>query len=203
MPLQHLDSFRNKYPKFHRSAGYIALTLSLLLSLSGYWFLVSKNAYSHPKLFHLHDFNGLSPIPWPTFELALWVLAGPYYLTLYKAATTARARDFVRHRKWAVLHTMFASIISLERVALTASYVFGWALTLLPEEKVHEFFRVGQDMASMAAAELDMFAFADVITVGMVISWIFYEFGRAGYFSGVRDYFSSSVEPETVAKKVR
>ncbi|OAQ66341.1 fungal transcriptional regulatory protein [Pochonia chlamydosporia 170] len=202
MPLQHIDSFRNKYPDFHRSSGYIILTGSLILSLSGYWFLLSNNAHSHPDRYHLHDLNGWSPIPWPTFEMALWVLATPYYITLYKTATTARARDFVSHRRWAVLHTMFASIITFERVALTLSYAFGWALALFPKEQVHEFFNVAQDLASMAAAELDMFAFVDVIAFGMMIAWMVYEFGRAGYFGGLTEYLSSSAEKETASKKV-
>lgn len=203
MPLQHLDSFRKKYPDFHRSSGYIILTGSLLLSLSGYWFLISKNAHTPANLFYLHDLNGWSPIPWPTFELALWVLAVPYYTTLYKTAMTARAKDFVSHRKWAVLHTMFASIISLERLAITILYAFGWTLALFPKEKVHEFFNVAEDLASMAAAELDMFAFGDVIAFGMMLFWAIYEFRSAGYFGGLTEYLGSSVEKEAMAKKVR
>lgn len=97
---------------------------------------------------------------------------------------------------------MFASIITFERVALTLSYGFGWALALFPKEQVHEFFNVAQDLASMAAAELDMFAFVDVIAFGMMITWMVYEFGRAGYFGGLTEYLSSSAEKETASKKV-
>jgi hypothetical protein len=192
MPLQHTDGFRKRYPALHRSSGYVILTGSLVLSLTGYWFLLSSNAYTHPNRFHLHDLGGWSPIPWITFELGLWVLAPPYYLTLYKTAAAARDRDFVRHRKWAVLHTMVASVITFERVALVLSYVFGWTLALLPREQVHAFFDVAQDLASVAAAELDMFALADMLALGMMLFWMVFEFGRAGYLRGLTDYLSSS-----------
>ncbi|KHO10721.1 Fungal transcriptional regulatory protein [Metarhizium robertsii ARSEF 23] len=201
MPLQHNNSFRKKYPKFHRSAGYIIITFSFILSLSGYWFLVSKHAYSHVNRYHLHDLDGLSPIPWPTFELTLWLLAPPYYFTLYKTATTARARDFVQHQKWAVLHTIVSSTISLQRVTMTASYGLGLVLMLVSREQVHEFFKV-QDLASAAAAELDMFALTTATAYVMMVFWLLYQLRCAGYFRGVTNNLFSVVDQETAAKKV-
>lgn len=201
MPLQHNNSFRKKYPKFHRSAGYIIITFSFILSLSGYWFLVSKHAYSHVNRYHLHDLDGLSPIPWPTFEMTLWLLAPPYYFTLYKTATTARARDFVQHQKWAVLHTIVSSTISLQRVTMTASYGLGLVLMLVSREQVREFFKV-QDLASAAAAELDMFALTTATAYVMMVFWLLYQLRCAGYFRGVTNNLFSVDDQETAAKKV-
>ncbi|OAA45458.1 hypothetical protein NOR_03247 [Metarhizium rileyi] len=203
MPLQHNDSFRRKNPAAHRSAGYIIITFSFVLSVTGYWFLISKHAHSHANRYHLHDFGGLSPIPWPTFEMTLWLLAPPYYVTLYKTAMTARARAFEAHRKWAVAHTIFASAISLQRVAVTAAYTLGFVLTLFPKEKVHEFFRVGQDLASVAVAEMDMFALTTSLAGVMMVSWFLYEFGPAGFSGGVVGSFGRLASRETPAKKIK
>ncbi|TWU78327.1 hypothetical protein ED733_008513 [Metarhizium rileyi] len=181
MPLQHNDSFRRKNPAAH----------------------LSKHAHSHANRYHLHDFGGLSPIPWPTFEMTLWLLAPPYYVTLYKTAMTARARAFEAHRKWAVAHTIFASAISLQRVAVTAAYTLGFVLTLFPKEKVHEFFRVGQDLASVAVAEMDMFALTTSLAGVMMVSWFLYEFGPAGFSGGVVGSFGRLASRETPEKKIK
>ncbi|KAK2591969.1 hypothetical protein QQS21_010341 [Conoideocrella luteorostrata] len=202
MPLQHMDSFRKKYPEFHRTSGYFILSGSLVLSLSGLSFLILKHAHTHADVFHLHDLNGWSAFKWPTFELSLYLLAPPYWFSLYKTAVTARAKNFVNHRKWAVLHTITASIISLERISLLGSLAFGWALTILPRDKVHEFFQVDQTVSAMAAAELDMFAFINVFAFGGAMAWMFYEFRRAGYLKEVRDYLSSTAPSQTTAKKM-
>ncbi|KAK2594182.1 hypothetical protein QQS21_008121 [Conoideocrella luteorostrata] len=203
IPLQHMDSFRKKYPTFHRTAGYLILSGSLVLSLSGLSFLILKHAHSHPNVFHLHDLNGwAAPFKWPTFEIVLYFLAPPYWLTLYKTAVTARAKDFVNHRKWAVLHTIVASVISMERVSMVGSLAFGVTLRMFPKDKVHEFFQVPQTVAAMAAAELDMFAFINIFALGGVMAWMYYEFRRAGFFKGVMDYLSSTAPSQTFAKKV-
>lgn len=202
MPLQHIDSLRKKWPALHRTAGYFILSLSLLLSITGYWFFFSDNAYTHKDVFHMHHFPGLGAIRWPTFELSLWVLAPFYWLTIYKAAVTARAKDFVRHRKWAVLHTLAASIISVERFAIISLYAVGYALSVLPQDKVHEFFGVGHTLEDMADAELSVFALGNVLAYIVVLSWTAYLCGRAGDFDGVKGYLSSGVENEIDAKKL-
>ncbi|OAA39016.1 hypothetical protein BBO_06869 [Beauveria brongniartii RCEF 3172] len=182
MPLQHVDSLRKKWPVLHRSAGYVLLSISLLLSITGYWFFISKNAYTHENPFHLHKFKGLPLIAWPTFEVTTWFLAPTYWLTMYKTATTARAKDFVRHRKWAVLHTLSASVISAERLSIVTLNAIGMTMSLLPQKMVHEFFGVGYTIPEIAEAELSVFAFANVLAFIFVLSWLYYEFARAGYF---------------------
>lgn len=201
MPLQHVDSLRKKFPAFHRGAGYIVLSISLLLSITGYWFFISKNAYTHGNAFHLHNINGLAPIPWPTFELGTWLIAPFYWHTMYKTAVTARARNFVQHRKWAVLHTICACVISAERLGIIILYAIGFALSTLPQEKVHEFFGVGNTIEDIAEAELSVFAFANIIALVVILSWLAYEFGRAGYFDGVKDYLSSRNSEEVEETK--
>ncbi|KAM3431668.1 hypothetical protein MY4824_006978 [Beauveria thailandica] len=189
MPLQHVDSLRKKWPVLHRSAGYVLLSISLLLSITGYWFFISKHAYSHENPFHLHRFKGLPLIAWPTFEATTWLVAPFYWLTMYKTATTARAKDFVQHRKWAVLHTLSASVITAERLSIVTLNAIGMALSLLPQKVVHEFFGVGYTIPEIAEAELTVFAFANVLAFIFVLSWLYYEFSRAGYFArkgGVR-----------------
>lgn len=182
IPFQHVDSLRRKWPAMHKTSGYIILSISLLLSMTGYWFYLSKHAYSHANWLHLHTLNGWSSVGWPTFEASTYILAPFYWVSLYKTAVTAKAKDFARHRKWAVLHTMFASIISLERVSLVILYGFGFATTLFSTAQVHEFFGIPNTLEAIAAAELDMFALANVIALMLLLSWIAYEFGRAGYF---------------------
>ncbi|OAA43933.1 hypothetical protein BBO_04289 [Beauveria brongniartii RCEF 3172] len=203
MPLQHVETLRRRWPILHRTAGYAILSLSLVLSMSGYWFFISKTAYTHDNVFHMHTLKGIGPIRWPTFELTLWVLAPFYWLTTYKAAVTARAKNFVQHRKWAVLHTICASFISVERVTLSLLYGIGYALSLLPQDKVHEFFGVGHTAQDMYEAELGVFAFANTLSYAVILSWLAVECGRAGYLDSVKGYLSSRVNDATVAKKVQ
>ena len=202
IPLQHVDSLRTRWPAFHKGSGYIILSISLLLSMTGYWFYISKHAYTHTDWFHIHDFNGLSPISWPTFELSTFAFAPVYWLTLYKTAATARSKDFASHRKWAVLHTMAASVISLERVGLVILYTVGYALTLFPRERGHEFFNVADTNDAMAAAELDMFAFANVIGFVLLLTWVFYEFEGVEYLGKLKGTMLSTFSKEMAAKKV-
>ncbi|KAM3433945.1 hypothetical protein MY4824_005678 [Beauveria thailandica] len=204
MPLQHVETLRRRWPLAHRAAGYAILALSLVLSMSGYWFLLSKNAYTHDNVFHVHGLPGLGPVRWPTFALTLWVVAPFYWLTAYKAAATARARDFARHRKWAVLHTICASFISVERVTLSLLYGAGYALNLLlPQRRVHELFGVGHTAQDMYEAELGVFALANTLSHAVVLSWLAFECGRAGYLDSVKGYLSSGVSDATAAKKVQ
>lgn len=182
MPLQHVDSIRKRWPVLHRTAGYVLLSLSLLLSITGGWFLFAKHAYSHDNRFHLHNLNGLSPIPWPTFEVTTWAVTPAYWLTMYKTVRTARARDFARHRKWAVLHTICGSVISAERVSLVVLYAVGFATTLWPEAVVHDFFGVGRSLNDVAEAELSVFALGNMLAFAAVLLWVYYDFRRAGYF---------------------
>lgn len=203
MPLQHVDGLRKKWPVLHRTAGYVLLSLSLLLSITGYWFFISKNAYSHDNAFHMHNFNGLSPIPWPTFELSTWILAPFYWLTMYKTALTARTKNFVQHRKWAVLHTISASVIAAERLGLVTLYAIGFSMTLLPQAVVHDFFGVGYTVEEIAEAELSVFAFANVLALVFVLSWLYYEFGRAGYFGKVQDKRSSKSGSLNSTKRIK
>ncbi|OAA58667.1 hypothetical protein ISF_06450 [Cordyceps fumosorosea ARSEF 2679] len=203
MPLQHHDRFRLRFPLLHRLAGYLILLLSLLLSLTGYLFFFTSNAYTHPNLFHLHALPGLpSPLlRWPTFELTLWLIAPFYWLTIYKTAAAARARDFPRHRRWAVLHTICASFISVERVSLVVLLGAGFATSFLPREAVHGFFGVGRGVEEMAEAEMAVFALANTMTHVVILSWLAYECARAGYFDAAKGYLSSRAEDRRVLDK--
>ncbi|KAM3476527.1 hypothetical protein MY8738_006898 [Beauveria namnaoensis] len=201
MPLQHVDSLRKKWPVLHRSAGYVLLSISLLLSITGYWFFISKHAYSHENPFHLHSFKGLPLLAWPTFEVTTWSLAPFYWLTMYKTATTARAKNFVQHRKWAVLHTLSASVITAERLSIVTLNAIGMTMSLLPQKVVHEFFGVGYTIAEIAEAELSAFAFANVLAFLFVVSWLYYEFSRAGYFERKGSVRSSTVMETKSGKK--
>lgn len=185
MPLQHSGRFRGRWPAFHRASGYLILSLSLLLSMTGYWFFFSKNAYSHPNVFHRHNFRPAIPIDWPTFELSTYFLAPFYWATMYKTAVSARGKDFASHRKWAVLHTIFASVISLQRLSVTILYVAGYILTYLPEEKVYDFLQVSRTTDSIAEAELSLFAFSNIMAVVLLLIWVLYELGQAGYLASV------------------
>ncbi|ATY62492.1 hypothetical protein A9K55_009041 [Cordyceps militaris] len=200
MPLQHVDSVRKRWPVVHRVAGYTILSLSMVLSTTGYWFFLSNNAYTHRNVFHMHSFKGLGSVSWPTFEFTLWIIGPFYWLTIYKAAVTARAKDFARHRKWAVLHTICASYISLERVAYVTLLGIGFALSFLPRDMVHEFFGVGYSVEEMAEAELSVFALMNVLAHAMMLSWLAFEFTRAGYFGDVKGYLSSRIEKKELNK---
>ncbi|KAK3196610.1 hypothetical protein K4F52_000492 [Lecanicillium sp. MT-2017a] len=203
IPFQHVDSLRRKFPAMHRTSGYVILSFSLLLSMTGYWFFLSKNAYSHANWYHLHDLGGFAaPLAWPTFEATTFLLAPFYWATMYKTAVTASAGDYAAHRKWAVLHTMTACFISLERVAIIIMTGAGLVLTLFPEEEVHAFFGVPDTVDAIAAAELDLFAFGNIIALGLAAAWAAYELNRAGQLDGWKRYLSSMVQEEPVAKKV-
>lgn len=203
MPLQHIDSLRKKWPVYHRTAGYVALSMSLILSITGYWFFLSKNAYTHEDMFHAHTFKGF-PISWPTFELSTYLVAPFYWFTMYKTALTARARQFVQHRKWAVLHTICACIISVERLGVILIYTGGWVMSSKwPKQRIHEYFGVGYTMDDIAEAELSAFAFGNVFAYAGVFLWTAYEFGRAGYFGGVKNFLLSTNTAKLSSKKVQ
>lgn len=197
IPFQHVDSLRRKWPVVHRTSGYIILSISLLLSMTGYWFFLSKNAYSHANWLHVHNLNGWVSVGWPTFEASTYVLAPFYWVSMYKTAVTARDKDFTRHRKWAVLHTMFASVISLERVSIVILYAVGFATTLFATAaQVHQFLGIPQTLEAIAAAEMDMFALANMIALTLLLSWIGYEFGWASYLG-----LGSKLQPTVNGRK--
>ena len=170
--------------------------------MTGYWFYISKNAYSHGDWFHLHDLNGWSLIGWPTFEATTFCLAPVYWLTMYKTAATARSKNFDSHRKWAVLHTMAASAISLERIGLVILHTVGYILTLFPSQSVHEFLNLLDTNDALAAAEQDMFAFANVIALMLLLSWVLYEFEGARYLGKLKHYVSLRVSEGAIKKVV-
>ena len=97
---------------------------------------------------------------------------------------------------------MAASVISLERVGLVILYTVGYTLTLFPRESVHEFFNVADTNDAMAAAELDMFAFANVIGFVLLLTWAFYEFKGVGYLGKLKGTMLSTVSKEMAAKKI-
>ncbi|KAJ3494770.1 hypothetical protein NLG97_g3866 [Lecanicillium saksenae] len=187
MPLQHVDWLRKKWPALHRSSGYAILSGSLILGLTGTWFISANHAHTHPNLFHLHTINGWAVVGWPTFALTILLITPWYFVTMYKTAVTARKKDFLSHRKWAVLHTMIAYTISLERVGVIVFYAFGWILTFFPKEKVHGFFNNLPDTDSaIAEAELDIFALTNLFGLLMFFTWTAFELGRVGVWRRAR-----------------
>lgn len=182
MPLQHSDRFRQRWPALHRRNGYVVLTGSLLLSMTGYYMLAKRMVHTHDNLFHLHTLSGLVPIGWPTFSFMLSSLAPIYLSSLYATVRAARAKDFAAHRKWAVLHTMSAYIITFERLSTLIIYAGGWILSHFPKEKVYDFFRVEDTLESKATAELDVFAFANVMAFALFLWWAGHEFRKTEIF---------------------
>ncbi|GAD99559.1 hypothetical protein PVAR5_8274 [Paecilomyces variotii No. 5] len=180
MPLQHSDRLRRYWPAFHRANGYFVLSGSLLLSITGYLMLFKNMSYSHENLFHIHNLNGVFPIGWPTFGLSLIILGPPYLFSLLQTVRTARAKNFVAHRQWAVFHTISAYAISLERVSLVTTYIVGWVLALFPKEKVHNFFRIENTLAGKAAAEFDIFALCNMLALVLLLAWGTYEYRKTG-----------------------
>lgn len=144
--------------------------------------LAKRIAHTHEDPFHVHNLSGISTIGWPTFEQTLWILAPIYFTTLYGAVTTARAGNIPKHRLWAIAHTIAGYTISLERLAVFICYVIGWALTLLPEETVYRALQIENTLADKASAELDILALSNTVAGLLMITWMTYEWWRAGYF---------------------
>ncbi|KAL2782842.1 hypothetical protein BJX66DRAFT_345473 [Aspergillus keveii] len=179
MPLQHIDRFRQYWPTFHRRNGYVVLSISLLLSMTGYLMIGKRVAHTHENIFHFHNLSGLLPIGWPSFELSL-ICWGPIYLySLFRTIQTAKTKDIATHRKWAVTHTISAYAISLERVSLGVIYIAGWALAIFPKNAVHRFLRIEDTISAKASLELDTFALANIMGFSIAIWWAVNEWRRA------------------------
>lgn len=153
-----------------------------MLSLTGYTLLVRNIAHSHADPWHMYDLNGLSPIPWPTFEATLWALGPAYLLTLFKTAASARRRDFRAHERWAVLHTISAYIISLERLVVLASYLVGFSLAAGMDKEwlLKKLNNLPDTVAAKAEVEMDVFALASVLALFMAGLWLVYVWVEAG-----------------------
>ncbi|KAJ5195262.1 fungal transcriptional regulatory protein [Penicillium cinerascens] len=180
MPLQHVDRFRRHWPAFHRNNGYIVLCGFLVLSITGYWMLNKKVAHTHDDIWHIHNFSGLIPLGWPTFELTLLALEPLYIYTLLRTVQTARARNFNTHGTWAVLHTMVAYTIAVERVSLLISYVLGLALNFFPKKEVYNFFRLEDTLDAKATAEMDLLALMNLVAFALVVCWGIQEWRKTG-----------------------
>ncbi|KAK0664202.1 hypothetical protein DIS24_g491 [Lasiodiplodia hormozganensis] len=191
MPFQHVDSLRARFPAMHRRNGYLVLSLSLLLSLGGFWILNRNMSHTHREFYHIHTVIKGKYIPlltWPTFESSLWFLAPAYFYSLFRTAETARAREWVRHRKWAVFHTIAAYTITLQRVNVVVCMVAGWAMHLLVPERVqHEVLGVPATHEGKAAAELAAFAWTAWYGGILAFVWILYEWRPAALFARGRD----------------
>lgn len=183
VPLQHIEIIRKRWPALHRGGGYIVLTGSLVLSMTGYWLNAREQTYTHENLWHLHNLSGLSPIGWPTFALTTWLLGPPYLFTLFRTAQTARNKNFDSHRRWAVAHSICAYAISLERLAVFATLFAGWILALFPKERVYQILNLPDTMEAKASAELDTFALANVVGGVLAIWWFISEWRASGYLT--------------------
>lgn len=180
MPLQHIDAFRKRWPLLHRFNGYMTASGSLLFSITGSWLLAKKVTHSHENIFHLHRFPGQIPVVWPTFDLATWSLNFPYLVSLFYTIKTARAKQFQRHRQWAVFHSGVAYLISVERLLLVSSYALGWIAAALTGNQLHQFFLAEDTMLAKAELELDMLALINVLALFAVGSWLVNEWRQAG-----------------------
>ncbi|GME27101.1 uncharacterized protein LTHEOB_6714 [Neofusicoccum parvum] len=183
MPLQHIDSVRKRWPAFHRSNGYIVLSGSLLLGLGGFWILNRGMSHTYPEFYHVHMVIGGKPIPflmWPTFESSLWFLAPAYFYSLFRAVETARAKEFARHRSWAVFHTIAAYTITLQRANVVVVNLAGWVVHLLPERIQRDLLKLPVSHEEKAAAELGAFAWTAWYGGVLAFIWIVYEWRAAG-----------------------
>ncbi|KAK3186106.1 hypothetical protein K4F52_005096 [Lecanicillium sp. MT-2017a] len=201
MPFQHIAALRRKFPAFHRQTGYFILTGSLLLSMTGYTLVLRDIAYSRANPWHLHNFNGASPISWPTFEASLWAMGPVYLLTLYKTATTARRRDLKAHERWAAAHTISAYAISLERLFMLVSYFGGFVLAKFVDQEwlLRALNDLPDTLAAKAEVEMDMFALGMIGAYAMAFSWAGYAWSRAGRFRLAGLY--SNTDKVAAAKK--
>lgn len=136
--------------------------------------------YSHEDFLHLHSFPGLPLLKWPTFAASTAALLPIFLYTMYKAARTAQNRDLVRHRNWAVAHTLTGYVIAMERVSILMIYVVGWILTLFPTDTVQQFFDAEDTVESKSSAEIAAFAFANALALLLSLVWATYEWNRMG-----------------------
>lgn len=135
MPLQHIQRLRTKYPRIHRISGYITLTCSFLLALSGLLMPRRKLAFTHPDYFHVHTLRigGIPILAWPGFHLQCDLIGLAVLFTAYKTVVSARQRDYATHRAWAQAHTYVGYIVPMQRVWMAILMLIALALPRLPE----------------------------------------------------------------------
>lgn len=177
IPLQHIDSIRRDWKTFHRFNGYLVLLVSLIQTISGVWFLVDKQAYTHENIWHLHYLKiknaWVPPFVWPTFTAGLLVYSPVFLVTLVYTLQTARARQIEQHRRWAVLHSIAGYTIAIDRVNMTAIMAVGHVLEWLPESVKSGWLQLPARLSDIAAVETSAFAGA-----------AFYAYIIAGFWAG-------------------
>lgn len=126
-PLQHTAWIRRQHPRFHRITGYIGATCSLSIGVSSLLFLPYNLAYTHKKLTHIHRL----PLPFihhsvklyfPTISLGVLMAAPMFLYTLVQMVLSARRKDFVAHRYWAVRHTLIGCFPAVQRVFMLVQF---------------------------------------------------------------------------------
>ena len=81
--------------------------------------------------------------------------------------------------------------------------IYGWLYTnTVSEGSIHEFFNIADINDAMAAAELDIFAFANIIDFVLLLTWAFYEFQGVRYLRKLKGTISSIFSKEMALKKV-
>lgn len=131
MPLQYWDYLRKRAPRIHRLCGYTAFACSLLLSITGILFIPFDLSWSNP-MFELHKVYGIPLIP--SFNLSLVTVAFPAtMITGFRALYLARKRRFAEHRRWTTYHGISGYLISLQRVNILITFLFGAILNASKE----------------------------------------------------------------------
>ncbi|THC96736.1 hypothetical protein EYZ11_003794 [Aspergillus tanneri] len=191
IPLQHLDSLRKEHMNLHRVNGYIALSVSLIQSLSGMVFLLRDLTYTHENVFHIHALTvrgvWIPPFIWPTFTGGLWIYAPVFLFTLFRTVQMARARKIEQHRKWAVLHSICGYTIAINRVNLSAIVVIGNILSLLPDYVQRQWLKLPTNLPGIVEVEISAFAAAAAYAYVFAGIWAVSEMKRSKTKPGKQD----------------
>lgn len=186
IPLQHIEAIRRRWILLHRLSGYVVLTASFILGVVGLYFTLADMSYTHKDIWHVHGITWkgyyVLPFVWPTFSVGGWVFAVPYFVTLVQTFRTVRAGDIAAHRRWAVMHSIWAYAIAINRVYVTLIVVGARLLPLLPRKAQDDWLQLPHDQAGMAAVETSTFAAAAWYAYATSGVWAAYELKRAGYF---------------------
>jgi hypothetical protein len=172
MPLQYWGTLRKSRPTLHRFTGYIALSCSLILTLSGLAFIPRQLAFSKPIL-AMHYIHGI-PV-FPSFNFGAVFFAAPAMLiTGLRAIYLARHKRFAEHRRWAVYHGIAGYFISFQRVWMLLVGVFGTILSNAP--KLQALLQTDRVMTLRAKSDAELAAFAFTTWAGGLtsIAWVLY-----------------------------
>lgn len=182
MPIQHVKRFRSfTGARIHRWSGYITLTCSFILSISGLVIPRKGLNFRHPDYFHLHvlRIRSVPVFAWPNFALQTDLLVPMVLLTAYKTLVYARRKKIASHKFWAQLHTYISYAVPLERVWMYVIMLIGMGLPLLPPSVLAwlEYPLTDADISSAEVSGLASTVFLTFLTVA-IIAYTDYRSGR-------------------------